>query len=262
MGYTPGSPKTASVPVQDDDVPAISISGGSKINEGNSATFTLSASPVPAAALAVSVSITQSGDFTSATGTRTVSVGTGGSATFSVSTDNDNVDEADGSITATVRTGMGYTPGSPKTASVPVQDDDVPAISISGGSKINEGNSATFTLSASPVPAAALAVSVSITQSGDFTSATGTRTVSVGTGGSATFSVSTDNDNVDEADGSITATVETGMDYTIGSPNAHTLTVLDNDSPGISAQPLDLTVTEGGGRAATRSSSTPTRAAP
>ena len=262
--YNLGSPDVHTLTILDNDVPQITISGGSGVTEGSSATFTLSANPVPAVPLAVSVNITQSGAFAASgqTGPQTVTVGTNGSTTFSVSTDNDNVDEADGSITATVRTGMGYTPGSPKTASVTVQDDDVPAISISGGSKINEGNSATFTLSASPVPAAALAVSVSITQSGDFTSATGTRTVNVGTGGSATFSVSTDNDNVDEADGSITATVETGMDYTIGSPNAHTLTVLDNDSPGISAQPLDLTVTEGGGRAATRSSSTPTRAAP
>ena len=45
-----------------------------------------------------------------------------------------------------------------------------------------------------------------------------------------TFSVATDDDAADEPDGSITATIDTGTGYSIGSPAAATVTVTDNDA--------------------------------
>ena len=207
--------------------PAVSISGGSDITEGANASFTLTATPAPSANLNVSVTVTQSGDFAS-TGTQTVTISSTGSATFIVATSDDSADEADGSVTTTVNSGNGYTVSASSSATVKVADNDVPAVSISGGNAITEGGDATFTLTASPAPHAALSVSVSVTQSGNFAT-TGTQTVSIGTTGSATLTVSTDDDSIDEANGSVTATVNSGSGYSVGSPSAATVSVADND---------------------------------
>ena len=55
-----------------------------------------------------------------------VTVPTGGTATLSVATADDGADEPDGSVTATVEAGTGYTVGGAATASVVVADDDDP----------------------------------------------------------------------------------------------------------------------------------------
>ncbi len=87
--------------------------------------------------------MTDSGDFADSgqTGMRTVTVNAGSSATISVTTDDDSADETDGTFTATVQSGAGYTVATPSSASVDVADNDLPS-----------GNSATVTVSvAGPV---------------------------------------------------------------------------------------------------------------
>ncbi len=205
--------------------PVITISGGSGITEGGSATFTINASPVPASAITVNVGVSQTGDF-GATGAATVSV-SGASTTYTIATSDDEVDEADGSVTATVQAGSGYTVGTASTATVAVADDDVPEITISGGSGITEGGSATFTINASPVPASAITVNVGVSQTGDF-GATGAATVSVNSA-TTTYTIATGDDQVDEADGSVTATVQAGSGYTVGTASTATVAVADDD---------------------------------
>ena len=237
-GYRVGSAATASVTVTDNDVPTISITGGSAVTEGGDVSFTLTASPAPAASLAVTVSVTESGNVASsgATGARTVTVGTSGTVDFTVATEDDAVDEADGSIAATVTAGTGYRVGSAATASVTVADNDVPTVSITGGSAVTEGGEATFTLTADPAPAASLAVTVSVTENGNIAGAgaTGTRTVTIGTSGTVDFTVATEDDAVDEADGSIAATITAGTGYRVGSAATASVTVADNDVPTVS----------------------------
>ena len=163
-------------------------------------------------------------------------IGTGGTGTLTVVTVNDSVDEPNGSLTAAVQTGTGYTPHpSQGAATVAVLDNDAtPEVSIAGGGDITEGGTATFTLSATPPPASALTVQVQVTQSGDFAKAgqTGTKPVTVGTDGTGTLTVATVNDSTDEPDGSLTATVRTGTGYE-PSATAHRATVLvaDDDVP-------------------------------
>ncbi len=230
-GYTVSATQgAATVSVADDDVPEISISAGNGVTEGGDATFTITASTAPAA-LDVSVTVSQSGDYGAATGQQTVTIPTTGSVTLTVSTTNDGADEADGSVTATVNTGSGYTvSASQGAATVSVADDDVPEISISAGNSVTEGGDATFTITASPVPAANLDVSVTVSQSGDYGAATGQRTVTIPPAGSATLTVGTTNDDADEADGSVTATVNTGSGYTVSATQgAATVSVADDD---------------------------------
>ena len=130
-GYTVGSPPTASVTVEDDDPapvtpdPAITIAAVSpSVTEGAAATFTLTATPAPAANLTVTVTVTETGTFINGAAPATVTIPSSGSVTLAVPTTDDSTDEANGTITATVTAGSGYTVGSPPTASVTVEDND------------------------------------------------------------------------------------------------------------------------------------------
>ena len=221
----------------------ITITAGNNITEGGDATFVVIATPAPTTALTVDLTVSQSGSFGATTGTDTVTITTSGSATFTVSTINDSTDEPNGSVTATLLTGTGYTvSGTSNAATVAVSDDDeplpaMPTISIAAGSRITEGSDAAFTVTASPAPTAALTVNVTISQSGNFGAMTGSRTVTVPTSGSLTVTVSTINDNTDESNGSVTATVTTGTGYTVSqSAGLATVAVSDNDDP----QPVNL----------------------
>ena len=228
--------------------PEVSVSGGSAVDEGGNAIFTVSASPAPSSSLTVNLSISQTGSFVAAThlGSKTVTVTTTGSATYSVSTVNDSTDETNGSVTAMLGSGSGYTLHATNTsASVTVNDNDGtpppnPEVSISGGSAVSEGGSATFTVSASPAPTSNLTVSLSISQTGSFVAAThlGSKTVTVTTTGSATYSVPTVNDGTDEPNGSVTAMLGSGSGYTLHATNTSaSVTVNDNDDPADTTQP-------------------------
>ena len=247
-GYTVGSPSTGTVAVSDNDptpstTPVISIADGTGITEGGDAVFTVSASPAPTASLTVSLTVADDGtsDFLAPSdeGTQTVTIAGGqSSATLTLTTENDSTDEADGSVSATVAGGTGYTVGSPSTGTVAVSDNDptpsaTPVISIAAGGDVSEGAAAEFTLTASPVPTASITVDVALTQGGDFASSgqTGTRAVTIASSGTATVTVATDDDSTDEPDGSVTATVQTGTGYSVAAApgNAATVAVADND---------------------------------
>ncbi len=105
--------------------PEISIAAGADIDEGGNAVFTVTADPAPSTALDVTVAVSKSGDFGVSPGSRTVAVPASGTATLTVATVGDSVDEADGSVTAAVGAGAGYTvSGTAGSASVAVADDD------------------------------------------------------------------------------------------------------------------------------------------
>ncbi len=104
--------------------PEITIAAGAGVTEGGSASFVLTADPVPAAPLEVTVTVAASGDYGIAAGERTVRVPTTGSTMLTLATDNDDRDEPDGSVTATVTAGDGYTVGSASSGTVAIADND------------------------------------------------------------------------------------------------------------------------------------------
>ena len=113
--------------------PEITIAAGSGVTEGGDATFTLTATPPPAAPLEVTVTVAVEGAFGITAGERTVTIPTSGSFELTLATDDDGTVEPDGSVTATLAAGSGYTvASSPKdAASVAVADNDgLPAVSI------------------------------------------------------------------------------------------------------------------------------------
>ncbi len=113
--------------------PAISIAADADVTEGTAASFTLSASPAPAAELEVSLTVAQEGDVVASNNLGASSVtfaADATSATFTVATVADSTDEADGSVTVTVNTGSGYEPGSPRSASAAVADNDATSVTL------------------------------------------------------------------------------------------------------------------------------------
>ena len=133
-GYTVSSSNSdATVTVSDDDVPHISIAADADVTEGDDAQFTITANPAPHAGLAVDVAITPSGDHGAVTGTRTVTIPASGTYTLTVATTDDSTDEPDGSVTATVNSGTGYTVSTTAgAATVAVSDDDDPPAEDTG----------------------------------------------------------------------------------------------------------------------------------
>ncbi|MDE0669794.1 MAG: S8 family serine peptidase, partial [bacterium] len=110
--------------------------------------------------------------------------------------------------------------------------EQLPVVSVTAGSGVTEGGSASFTVSTSPAPSAALSVAVTVSATGDFGAATGSRTVTVPTSGSATLTVSTSDDDVDETDGSVSVAVNAGSDYTVSpTQGSATVSVADDDDP-------------------------------
>ncbi len=134
-------------------------------------------------------------------------------------------------------------------AGLPAAPAVEPEVSIAAGSGVTEGGDAVFTVAASPAPSAALLVDVTVAQSGDFGVSTGPRQVTVSTSGSVTLSVPTAGDGIDEADGSVTVTVDDASGYTV-SPTAASATVAvadDDDPPPVCVPQLPsdaVTVTE------------------
>ena len=139
--------------------------------------------------------------------------------------------ESEGAVTLTVTLS-----GWPTTGVFPLRriatgtiTEVVPEITISGGADITEGGSATFTITAHPVPTSPLTVNIGVTERGSF-GATGAATASVRSA-ITTYTIATTNDNVDEPNGSVTATIQSGSGYTVGAASSASVSVADNDDP-------------------------------
>ena len=116
-----------------------------------------------------------------------------------------------------------------------------------GTSPVTEGTAAEFTITADPAPATALTVNVTVTETRNFILGTPPSTVNFNANqATATLTVATDDDNIDELDGQIRAQLQSGTDYTTGSPSSATVTVEDNDMPQLSIG-ADQSVAESAG---------------
>ena len=120
----------------------------------------------------------------------------------------------------------------------------LPQVTIAAGtSPIAEGTTAQFTLTASAAPPSNLKVNVHVTQRGTFISGTPPKSVTIPANGTtATLSVPTLKDKVNEADGSVSAEVQTGTGYAVGSTLPVSVSVRDTPYVSIAAGP---SITEG-----------------
>ena len=131
--------------------PTVTVTGLTSVTEGNDAIFTLAFSPQLTTNLTVNFTSSASGDFFSANSLTVASliVPSGNSSwRFRPTMLDDSLDEPDGSITVTVNTGTGYTPGNPSSATIIVKDDDPTVVSLArvDSGALNEGDTAEFTV--------------------------------------------------------------------------------------------------------------------
>ena len=150
----------------------------------------------------------------------------------------------------------------------PEQAEEQPAtpeLSLSAGSAVDEGGNATFTVTADPAPQSDLTIAWSVAQSGEYLAApgAGTRTVVLTAGAaSIALSVGTVDDNANEADGSVSVTLDTGTGYTVATgKDSAAVAVRDNDEPVVVSIAAGSGVTEGTSASFTVSAS-PVPAAP
>ena len=130
-------------------------------------------------------------------------------------------------------------------------DNTPPMVSIADGSPVEEGTPATFTLSRTGPTTSPLTVNVSVMGTGDVLAGTAPTSITFGAGdATATLSVMTQDNDIDEADRTITATVEansaTPATYELGTDSQATVTVTDNDTRDVVVSGSPLTVNEGG----------------
>ena len=106
-----------------------------------------------------------------------------------------------------------------------------PAVQVSSGTGGTEGEAVAFTLTAVPAPASPFDVTLTVSQDGDHVAAKdlGPRTVTVPVSGTVTVSVPTVDDDADELAGTVTAALEAGSGYTLGTASSLAVEVADND---------------------------------
>ena len=220
-----------------DETPQVTISAGTTpVTEGTAATFTITASSAPTSALTVNVDVSEDGDVISGTPASTVTIdANAATATLTVSTANDQADESNSVVTAQLQAGTGYTVGATSSASVTVEDNDPPQVTISAGTTpVTEGTDVTFTITASSAPTSALTVNVDVdvTYADHLTSGTPPSTVTINANATtATLTVATEDDDVIEINGQVIAEVQTGTGYTVGSSSSARVVIENNDHP-------------------------------
>ena len=112
--------------------------------------------------------------------------------------------------------------------------DPDPEITIAAGGDITEGGDAVFTVQASPAPASDLEIALAIADDAvsDFLADgdEGSKTVTIAAGSdTAIYTLATTDNDLDEANGGVSATLEAGTGYRVGSPSTATVAVADND---------------------------------
>ena len=188
---------------------------------------------------AVTGTATGSGtDYTLANGTLTISAGsTSGTINISSIID-DSIDEANETVIVTLSNPSNATLGSDDTHTYTITDNDSApvvdfnATSSSGAESVSSAG-LTVDLSAASGQNVTVDYAVTGTATGsgtDFTLADGTLTINAGeTSGTITIA-SIVNDSLDEANETVIVTLSSPSNATLGSDDAHTYTITDNDN--------------------------------
>ena len=188
---------------------------------------------------AVTGTATGSGtDYTLANGTLTISAGsTSGTITIASIVD-DSLDEANETVIVTLSSPSNATLGSDDAHTYTINDNDnAPVVDFratsSNGAESSSSKALTVDLSAASSNNVTVDYAVTGTATGsgtDYTLANGTLTISAGAT-SATITISSIvDDSLDEANETVIVTLSNPSNATLGSDDAHTYTITDNDS--------------------------------
>ena len=151
---------------------------------------------------------------------------------------------------AATNLGGGATGGRAGDGEITITDDDEAQVSFLAPAANATEASGTVNVQVVLNPAPPTNITIAYALGGDATrnedyTASGTVTATAGDT-AVEIPVSVTDDDVTEASETIVLTLENGAGYAVGTANTHTLTVADNDAPDVIANPLSLTVNEGG----------------
>ncbi|MCY4293248.1 MAG: hypothetical protein OXC58_00130 [Acidimicrobiaceae bacterium] len=242
--YEIGNPKEASLTVEDDDVPTVTLKAGSDfVTEGKDAEFTITADDAPLNDITVNLSVEETRSMLEAGATgagKTVTLSAGDTeATYPIPTDDDDVVEKPSEVTVTIQRGEGYNVGAPGKASLTVENNDVPTVTIEAGSDsdVAEGEDAVFTITADQEPLEPITVHLSVEETKSMlqAGATGAKTVMLtASKTTTTHLIQTDDDEVVENSSKVTVTVTPDEKYNPADTPSDSLWISDNDSPAVS----------------------------
>ncbi len=216
-----------------------------------STTVTVSAAPV---------SPTVAGDYTLSTNkTLTIAAGeTTSTGEVTITAVNNDVDALDKEVTvsATAENGQGIT--APQDATLTIEDDDAPALSI-GDASVTEGDdgeSATLTFTVSLTPSATLPVTVdwktadgTATAGTDYTAGSGSLTFDTGDA-SKTVEVTVTGDDADEPNETLTVTLSNAPGATLADATGTGTITDDDDAPEVTLVLTPASISEDGGKSA------------
>ena len=209
-------------------------------DEGDTLRFELTADPAPAAPLTVNLRWDDPGGFLSETPPQTVTIPTSGTVTVTAATDDDDDIEYfhNASVWVTVAGGDGYRGGDPDAADIVVNNNDsdehLPRVTLEAdATRVDEGDTIVFTLTATPPPASDLQVNLLWRYRGNRLAAPPPRkdTVTVPTSGTATIALVTVDDLIDNyfLNDLVALQILLGPGYVPGRTTAARVTVTDDE---------------------------------
>ena len=238
----------------------ITSSNGAESSSSKALTVDLSAASSQNVTVDYAVTGTATGsgtDYTLANGTLTINTGnTSGTITIASIVD-DSLDEANETVIVTLSNPSNATLGSDDAHTYTITDNDsAPVVDFnttsSNGAESTSSKPLTVDLSAASGQNVTVDYAVTGTATGsgtDYTLANGTLTISAGsTSGTITIASIVD-DSLDEANETVIVTLSSPSNATLGSDDAHTYTINDNDS----APVVDFNSTSSNGAESTSS---------
>ena len=123
-----------------------------------------------------------------------------------------------------------------------------PMIEVRAGTAVTEGMAAAFTITANPPPASNLSVNLAVTETAGSnfiaSGSEGAKRVMISNSGSVTYAIATINDDIDEPDGGVSVTIESGFGYAVGGISSAMVTVKDDDAAPMITSPAAVSIAE------------------
>ncbi len=230
--------------------PTLTIaSAAGVVNKGTPATFVVSASPSTHDAATFSVSLSgaaaNSTDVVLTTGPFTIPADAP-SMSFQIVTRANGLVEPDKTLTVTLQPGGDHTVGSPGSASTTIRSNDVPQLKLTGTTTVQQGQSATLTVTADQAPVQNTVVSLNVGGSAvpgtDYLSFPPTVTLVAGHT-TATTTITTKTSSTVKPSRLIVVSLSPSSAYQVGPVSSATVTIAGTS--GGAAVPV-VTITAGG----------------
>ena len=256
--YKIGSPSSATVTIRDSDLPTVTIAATvPRVLEQGSQKATFAVTRAGSTTSAMTVGYTTGGtaisgtDYTAPSGTVNIAAGSS-SAIIEVTPLADGLYDGNQTLVLTVAGGSTYNVGSPGSATATIVDQDVPTVTITASVPTVEESTwarGEFLVTHSGITIYPLTVTYSVggtaTKGVDYVSLTNTVTIPAG---SSSFPISVEpfEDSIPDDAESVVVTLVSSSLYTIGSPNAATVTIYESGSPTVSIVATNPIAKEGG----------------